>query len=100
VAQSEWIAFLAECESIRSNTSICFKIVDARYAKLSEGEQRAKAKELVGLLEREGVAYDVGAYRQAPPGLRVWGGATVERGDIEALLPWLDWAFAQVGGRI
>jgi phosphoserine aminotransferase len=98
VQQSAWIAFLAEDEAIRSSTSICFKIVDPWYLGLGEDAQRAKAKELVQLLDREGVAYDIGAYRDAPPGLRIWGGSTVETRDIELLLPWLDWAWSQVRG--
>ncbi|MCB0062008.1 MAG: phosphoserine transaminase [Caldilineaceae bacterium] len=98
VEQSSWAAFLAERPEIRSNTSICLKIVDPAYTALSAEEQAAKAKQLAGLLEKEHVAYDIGAYRDAPPGLRIWGGATVETSDIEALLPWLDWAYAQVIG--
>jgi phosphoserine aminotransferase len=96
VEQSSWAAFLAERPEIRSNTSICLKIVDPVYTTLSAEEQAAKAKQLANLLDKEGVAYDIGAYRDAPPGLRIWGGATVETSDIEALLPWLDWAYAQV----
>lgn len=96
VASSSWAAFLAVEEENRSSTSICFKIVDPWYLELSEQEQRAKAKELVALLEKEEVAYDIGAYRDAPPGLRIWGGSTVEPADSEALLPWLDWAWGQV----
>lgn len=93
---STWAAFLAEHPAIRSNTSICLKIVDPAYAALRVDEQASKAKRLADLLEKEDVAYDIGAYRDAPPGLRIWGGATVETSDIEALLPWLDWAYAQV----
>ncbi len=98
VQRSEWVAFLAERAENRSSTSICFKIVDPWYCDLAEDEQRAKAKDLVSLLEKEQAAYDIGAYRDAPPGLRIWGGSTVEVGDVEALLPWLDWAWAQVRG--
>ncbi|MCP5361599.1 MAG: phosphoserine transaminase [Hyphomicrobiales bacterium] len=96
VEKSPWAAFLAEDKAVRSNTSICLKIVDDWYQGLSAEDQAAKAKALVSLLDKEGVAYDLGAYRDAPPGLRIWGGATVETSDIEALLPWLDWAFASV----
>ena len=94
--KTEWVDFLAADGAIRSSTSICFRIVDGWYAMLAEGEQVARQKELVGRLEKEGVAYDIGAYRDAPPGLRIWGGSTVETSDIEALIPWLDWAFQQV----
>ncbi|PAX45798.1 phosphoserine transaminase [Brunnivagina elsteri] len=94
VEKSDWAAFLAESVETRSCTSICLKIVDAWFVGLS-GEQQAEcAKKLAKLLEKQKVAFDVAAYRSAPPGLRIWGGATVETADIEALLPWLDWAFA------
>ncbi|MCB0124952.1 MAG: phosphoserine transaminase, partial [Caldilineaceae bacterium] len=98
VKDSSWAAFLAERPAIRSNTSICLKIVDPAYVALAAEAQAAKAKALANLLDKEGVAYDIGSYRDAPPGLRIWGGATVERSDIEALLPWLDWAYEQVMG--
>ena len=78
----------------RSNTSVCLSIVDPAVAALDADAQAAFAKSLVAALEKEGVAYDIGAYRDAPPGLRIWCGATVERSDLEALMPWLDWAFA------
>lgn len=96
VEKTPWIAFLAEDKAIRSNTSICFKIVDDWYTALPEEEQAAKAKELVSLLDKEGAAYDIGAYRDAPAGLRIWGGATVETRDIEILTEWLDWAFSEI----
>jgi phosphoserine aminotransferase len=96
VAKSSWAAFLAEDKAIRSNTSICLKIVDAAYLALPAEEQAKSAKAIVSLLDKEKAAYDVGAYRDAPPGLRVWGGATVETSDIQALLPWLDWAYAEI----
>lgn len=96
VDNSNWAAFLAEDEATISNTSICLKIVDGWYANLSADEQAAKAKEIVSILDKENVAYDIGAYRDAPAGLRIWGGATVETSDLEALLPWLDQAFAQI----
>ncbi len=92
-AQSSWAAFLAEDESSRSNTSICLKIKDPAFTSLSADDQNTHAKSIVSILEKERAAYDIGAYRDAPVGLRVWGGATVETSDIQALLPWLDWAY-------
>jgi len=94
VAQSSWAAFLAEEKSTRSSTSICLKIKDPAFISLSADDQSAHAKSIVSMLEKEHAAYDIGAYRDAPVGLRVWGGATVETSDIQALLPWLDWAYA------
>ena len=96
VEKTEWIDFLAETPETRSNTSICFKIVAPWYQALPEEEQAKKAKQLVSLLEKEDVAFDIGSYRDAPAGIRIWGGATVETADIEALIPWLDWAFSQI----
>lgn len=96
VAQSNWAAFLAELPETRSCTSICLQIVDSWFTNLSAEEQASTAKKLAKLLEKQGVAYDVAPYRSAPPGLRIWGGATVETADIQALLPWLDWAYATV----
>jgi len=96
VARSDWAAFLAEAPENRSSTSICLKIAAPWFAALDRAGQAAAAKKLAALLENEGVALDVGAYRDAPPGLRIWGGATVETADIEKLLPWLDWAEAQL----
>ena len=92
----DWIDFLAEDPATRSNTSICLKITADWYQALSPEKQVAKAKQLVALLEEEGVGYDFGSYRDAPAGIRIWGGATVETTDIEALLLWLDWAFAEI----
>jgi phosphoserine aminotransferase len=94
VAQSSWAAFLAEEKCSRSSTSICFKIKDPAFTALSADDQNARVKSIVSNLEKERAAYDIGAYRDAPVGLRVWGGATVETSDIQALLPWLDWAYA------
>jgi phosphoserine aminotransferase len=96
VAQSPWAAFLAEEKAIRSNTSICLKIVDPAYKALSPDDQAKHAKSIGSLLDKEGAAHDIGAYRDAPPGLRVWGGATVETSDIQLLMPWLDWAYCEV----
>lgn len=98
VAATDWVDFLAEDTTTLSNTSICLKIVDSWYSALSEDDQKAKAKEMVSLLAKEEVAYDIGAYRDAPAGIRIWGGSTVETNNIEALLPWLDWAFLQMKG--
>ena len=92
---SGWLANLAADPATRSNTSVCLTIADPDVAALDKDGQAAFAKGLVSALEKEGVAYDIGAYRDAPPGLRIWCGATVETADLEALLPWLDWAFAQ-----
>ncbi len=96
VERAPWVKFLAEDPAIRSNTSICLKIVDPWFVGLAEEERSKVAKKIVSLLEAEGVAYDIGSYREAPAGLRVWGGATVLRSDLEALFPWLDWAYEQV----
>lgn len=98
VDRTPWVEFLAREPRTRSCTSICLAIVDPWFRGLDAAGQAAAVKKMVGLLEQEGVAFDVAGYRDAPPGLRVWGGATVDRDDIEALLPWLDWAFAQVRG--
>jgi len=92
----DWIDFLAVDPATRSNTSICLKITADWYQALPAAEQAGKAKQLVSLLENEGVAYDFGSYRDAPPGIRIWGGATVDSADIKALLPWLDWAFETI----
>src|SRR3954449_11787320 len=91
-----WVAFLAEDPAIRSNTSVCLKVIDPQVTSLSDDAQADFAKKLAALLEKEGVALDVGGYRDAPPGLRIWCGATVETSDLDALTPWLDWAFASV----
>mgnify|MGYP002622210944 CR=1 FL=1 len=96
VERTPWVDFLAEDPRTRSCTSICLKIVAPWFVALEAEKQAAAAKRLAAILEKEGVALDAGAYRDAPPGLRIWGGATVETADVEALLPWLDWAFAQV----
>ena len=94
VDQSDWAAFLARDPETISNTSICLKIVDAEIKALGQTDQAAFAKQIVSLLADADVAYDIGAYRTAPAGLRIWGGPTVEPSDIALLLPWLDWAFA------
>ncbi len=97
VARSDWAAFLAERPATRSPTSICLRIAAPWFAAVPPDAQAKAAKRIASLLEKEGVAYDIAAYREAPPGLRIWGGATVERTDIATLLPWLDWAAAEVG---
>jgi len=94
VDRTPWIENLVADPAARSNTSVCLKIVDPDIASLDEAAQRAFTKRLVGLIEAEGAGYDINGYRDAPPGLRVWCGATVDAADIEALTPWLDWAFA------
>jgi phosphoserine aminotransferase len=96
VEESEWCAFLAEDKAIRSNTSVCLKVKDPAFGALDAAAQTDALKKLVKLLDGEGVAFDIGGYRDAPAGLRIWAGATVETPDLEALLPWLDWAYAQV----
>jgi phosphoserine aminotransferase len=98
--KTAWVAFLAEDPAIRSNTSVCLKVIDPRIAGLSDDAQAEFAKKLAALLEKEGVALDVGGYRDAPPGLRIWCGATVDASDLDALTPWLDWAFATVSAEL
>src|SRR5499425_859811 len=95
VASTPWIEFLSRDPALRSNTSVCLKVVDPSVAKLSAEAQAAFVKGIAAALEKEGVAYDIDAYRDAPPGLRIWCGSTVERADVEALTLWLDWAFAE-----
>jgi phosphoserine aminotransferase len=95
IDHSNWAGFLAEVPGTRSNTSICLKVTDPAYTALSPDDQAKHAKSIVSAVEKAGAGYDIGAYRDAPPGLRVWGGATVETSDIQALLPWLDWAYAE-----
>jgi phosphoserine aminotransferase len=95
VAATPWIEFLAGNPAVRSNTSVCLKVVDPAIAKLPVAAQAAFVKQVAALLEKEGVAYDIDAHRDAPPGLRIWCGSTVERADLHALTMWLDWAFAK-----
>ncbi|MBI4032008.1 MAG: phosphoserine transaminase [Proteobacteria bacterium] len=95
VAKTDWIDFLAIDVAARSVTSICLKIADPWFAAQPETAQQDVIKAMTKTLDREGAAYDIAGYRDAPAGLRIWGGATVERFDIEALLPWLDWAYAE-----
>jgi phosphoserine aminotransferase len=95
VTATPWVDFLAKRPAIRSNTSVCLKIVDPAVTALTADQQGAFIKGLVASLEKEHIAYDIDGYRDAPPGLRIWCGATVEQQDIEALTLWLDWAFAR-----
>lgn len=94
VEKTPWIDFLAEDPATRSNTSVCLRITDPAIGALSHDNQWGFVKKMTGLLDEEGVAYDIATHRDAPPGLRIWAGATVEKSDLEALTPWLDWAFA------
>ncbi|QCO14295.1 phosphoserine transaminase [Azospirillum brasilense] len=96
VAASTWAGFLADDPATRSCTSICLRFIDPEVTALTPEAQADFAKKLAALLEKEEAAFDAGSYRDAPPGLRLWGGATVENEDMEAVLPWLDWAFATV----
>jgi phosphoserine aminotransferase len=96
VGPSHWAGFLAGDPKSRSNTSVCLKIVDRGIAAMPAADQAKAATDIAGLLEKEGIAFDIGSYRDAPPGLRIWCGATVEQADIEALTLWLDWAFSEV----
>ena len=100
VAVTPWVAFLAEDKAIRSNTSVCLKVVDPAITALSEDAQADFAKKLASLLEKEKAAYDIGGYAKAPPGLRIWCGATVDTADVVALTPWLDWAFASLSAEL
>jgi phosphoserine aminotransferase len=98
--KTAWVDFLAQDKAIRSNTSVCLKVVAPKITALSDDAQADFAKKLAGVLEKEGVAYDIAGYRDAPAGLRIWCGATVEASDLEALTPWLDWAFATVSAEL
>ncbi len=95
VARTPWIDYLASDPATRSNTSVCLRIVDPEFQALDAAGQAAFAKAIAVRLEAAGVAYDIGAYRDAPSGFRIWCGATVEASDLAALTPWMDWAFAE-----
>ena len=99
-AKTPWVDFLARDAAIRSNTSVCMKVVDPAVTSLPSDKQADFAKALVNLIEKEGAGYDLGAYRDAPPGLRIWCGATVEASDVAALTYWLDWAFAETKAQL
>ena len=96
VARTPWIEFLVRDEAIRSWTSVCLEVVDDWFKKQPEETQRAALKKMESLLDKEGVAFDFVGHRDAPPGLRIWCGATVETSDVEAVLPWLDWAYGEI----
>jgi len=96
VAASDWLDFLADDDAIRSPTSVCLKITDKWFTDLGSDDQAKAAKSLVSILAKEGAALDIGAYRDAPAGLRIWAGATIETDDLTALMPWLDWGYAEL----
>ena len=96
VQKTDWVSFLAEKEEERSSTAICLRIVAPWFLALERDRQMATVKTMLSVLDKEGIGFDLAIYRDAPVGLRIWGGATVEAADVAALLPWLDWAFALV----
>lgn len=95
VAEQGWVDFLVSDPRYRSSTSVCLCVTDPWFREQKHAQQKTTLKAMTGLLEAEGVAYDIASYRDAPPGLRLWGGATVETSDVECLLPWLSWAYAR-----
>lgn len=95
VAKTDWVDFLCADPETRSNTGVTLKVVDPRFTALDDEAQQAFMKKMTGTLEKEEVAFDANGYRSAPPGLRIWCGATVEPSDVKTLTPWLDWAFAE-----
>ena len=99
-AKTPWIDFLAADKAIRSNTSVCMKVVDPAITSLSDDAQTEFSKKLAALVEKEGAGYDIAAYRDAPAGLRIWCGATIEASDVQLLTQWLDWAFAETKGTL
>jgi len=99
VARTGWVEFLAEAPNVRSNTSVCLQIVDRDVTDMDAAKRDAIARDIADLLAEEAVGYDIASHRDAPAGLRIWAGATVEKADLEALMPWLDWAFATVKQR-
>ena len=96
IKDKSWVEFLAEDSKTISSTSICLKIVDKKFTKLTHDEQKIRIKKINDLLEKEQVAFDINSYRTAPPGFRIWGGATVESNDIANLLPWIEWAYTVI----
>lgn len=95
VAKTPWVEFLPKTKEIRSRTSICLSIVDDQFCALDEDNRKAFVKDMTSLLSKENVAHDIASYAAAPAGLRIWGGATIEQADLKALMPWLEWAFAE-----
>jgi phosphoserine aminotransferase len=95
VERTPWIDFLTRDPALRSNTSVCLKVVDPAVTRLSADAQAGFVKGIAAALEKEGVAYDIETHRDSPRGFRIWCGSTVERSDVEALTPWLDWAYAK-----
>jgi len=91
-----WASFLVDDPAIRSSTSVCLRINDPWFESLSIKDQRGAMKAMCKLLENEGAAKDINGYRDAPPGLRIWAGSTVEATDLQLLFPWLDWAFHEI----
>lgn len=100
VEKTPWIGFVARDRAIRSETSVCLEVVDPAFAALPETDRQAILSRMISLLEREDVAYDINAHRSAPPGLRIWCGCTVETADVEAMTPWLDWAWAHARAEV
>jgi len=99
VGRTDWVDFLAEAPNVRSNTSVCLRIVDPEVVDMDAARRDAVARDIAALLAEEGVAQDIASHRDAPAGLRIWTGATVQKSDLEALMPWLDWAFVTVKQR-
>jgi phosphoserine aminotransferase len=95
IARTPWVEKLAVDPATRSNTSVCLRFADSDLVEGEHAAARRLSQRMVGLLAKAGAAHDVGPYRTAPPGLRIWCGSTVERDDVELLLPWLDWAYAE-----
>ena len=96
VGNTNWVDFLAENSATRSNTSVCLKITDPWFAEMSADQQAERTKQMVGLLEKESAGFDIESYRDAPAGLRIWCGATVESSDVELLMPWIEWAYSEI----
>jgi phosphoserine aminotransferase len=100
MARTPWVRNLAADKATWSNTSVCMTFADPAITALPAADQAAFAKSVVVILDKEGVGLDLGAYRDAPPGLRIWTGSTVEKADVEALLPWLEWAYTEAKGKL